>query len=118
MFGFAGAVSMGVTLAIYYLFIWINPDLYQIGNLIGWIVGIFCALVLNKKLVFKDSTEQSSRVLIKSYLVYAASFLLTVLLLHIQIEWLNISPILAPLISAVISTPINFLANKFWTFNS
>jgi len=48
-FGLVGVSNTFVTLAVYYIFIWINPSLYQVGNVIGWILGVLKTVPLNRK---------------------------------------------------------------------
>ena len=117
-FGMVGISNSLVSLSVYYLFIWINPVLYQVGNVIGWTLGVLNSVFWNRKLVFKDSTESRWKIIGKSYIAYCGSFLLTVVLLHIQIEWIGISAVIAPLICIIFTTPLNFLANKYWAFRS
>ena len=117
-FGVVGVSNTLIGLGIYYLFIWINPSLYQVGNAIGWTIGVLNSVFWNRKLVFKDSTERLLKILGKSYLAYGGSFLLTIALLHIQIEWIGIPAVIAPLICLIFTVPLNFLANKFWAFKS
>jgi len=117
-FGIVGISNTLVGLAFFYLTTWINPDLYQLGNAIGWTLGVLNSVFWNRKMVFKDSTEHPLKILGKSYLAYGGSFLLTVALLHIQIEWIGIPTAIAPLICLIFTVPINFLANKFWAFKS
>jgi len=107
-----------VALGIYYLFIWINPALYQVGNLTGWTISVLNSFLLNRKFVFKDSTEHPLKTLGKVYLIYGVSFVLTVAMLHIQIEWIGISEFIAPLLCMIVTIPVNFLANKFWAFRA
>ncbi|MCL2661773.1 MAG: GtrA family protein [Oscillospiraceae bacterium] len=115
-FGMVGLLNTVVALAFYYLFILINPALYQVGNAVGWIVGVLNSVFWNRKLVFKDSTEKPLKILGKSYVAYGGSLLLTIILLHIQVEWIGISTVVAPLICLVFTIPINFLVNKYWAF--
>jgi putative flippase GtrA len=117
-FGIVGLSNTIVTLAVYYIFIWINPALYQVGNAIGWTLGVLNSVFWNRKLVFKDSTERPLKILWKSYITYGGSFLLTVVFLHIQVELIGIPATIAPLICLVFTIPLNFLLNKFWAFRS
>jgi len=117
-FGIVGFSNTLLSLAIYYLFIWINPALYQVGNAIGWTLGVLNSVFWNRKLVFKDSNERPLKILGKSFLAYGGNFLLTIALLHVQIEWIGIPAAIAPLICLVFTVPLNFLANKFWAFRS
>jgi len=117
-FGIVGVSNTLVGLGVYYIFIWFNPALYQAGNVTGWILGVLNSVYWNRKMVFKDSDEKFIKILGKSYLAYGGSFLLTVVLLHILVELIGISPVIAPLLCLLVTIPINFLANKFWTFRS
>jgi len=117
-FGLVGISNTLLSLTIYYIFFWINPVLYQAGNAVGWMIGVLNSVFWNRKLVFKDSTEHLLKILGKSFLAYGGSFLLTVILLHIQIELIGIPASIAPLICLVFTIPVNFLANKFWAFRS
>ena len=117
-FGMVGVSNTFVALAVYYLFIWINPALYQVGNVVGWTLGVLNSVFWNRKLVFKDSTEHPLKILGKSYIAYGGSLLFTIVLLHILVELIGISPVIAPLICYIFTIPINFLTNKFWAFRA
>ena len=56
--------------------------------------------------------------LLKTYAAYALTgILLNNLLSCLWIEYFDISKYVAPLINLVISVPLNFAINKFWTFS-
>lgn len=115
-FGVIGVVNTLVSLAIYYAFLFINSNLYLVGHILGWVLSVACSFFLNRKFVFKNTDVKVWVALLKSYLAYGAVFLLTTLLMYIQVEIIGISEIIAPLINLVVSVPLNFLLNKFWTF--
>ena len=117
-FGMVGIINTSVSLAFYYLFIWFDPALYQIGNVVGWILAILNSYFWNRRLVFKASTNRPFVMLGKTYLMYGTSFLINVVLLHIQVEWIGISTAIAPLLCLIVIVPINFLVSKLWTFRS
>ena len=55
--------------------------------------------------------------LVKTYLTYAFSGLvLTTALTYLEHNILGIAPILIPVINLVITTPINFIISKLWTY--
>ena len=54
--------------------------------------------------------------LLKTYIAYAATMLLGTVLLHFEVEVWGISELIAPIINICITTPINFVTNKFWAF--
>lgn len=120
-FGIVGVSNTAISLAIYYLFIWIDQALYQWGNIIGWVVSVANAFFWGNRVVFK-STENSARDVLKrlgkSYLSYGATFLLATLLLYLEVEKFGWSAWLAPVLNLLVTIPLNFLVNKFWTFRN
>ena len=54
--------------------------------------------------------------IIKFYLTYMSTWLLSALLLYIWVEKMGISDKIAPVINVFITTPINYLLNKYWVF--
>ena len=83
------------------------------------VTGTLNAYYWNSKFVFKKEAKKSGKKkesLVKTYISYGMSFLLSSLLLYIQVNFLGISQTIAPIINVMITTPINYLMNKFWTF--
>ena len=117
-FGIIGVSNAIVSTAIYYLFIWINTDLYFVGNIAGWIVSVFNSFFWNNIFVFRDSQFQWWKKLLRTYIAYGGSFLIGSLLLVLQVQVIGISAWLAPWINLVIIIPLNFIMNKFWAFKS
>lgn len=119
-FGIVGISNSAISLTVYYTFIFINKDLYLWGNLAGWIIGVLNAFYWGNKIVFVTEGKKSLKILLlrllKSYTTYGFTFLLTQGLLFIQINCLDISEWIAPIINIILVTPINFIINKFWTF--
>ena len=63
-FGVVGVGNTLLSLAVYYLFIWINPRLYQAGNAVGWVVSVANAFYWNNKYVFYGGA-QNKKVLLR-----------------------------------------------------
>ena len=70
----------------------------------------------NSYLKKKQESGNKKESLVKTYISYGFSFILSTLLLYLQVNILGISQAVAPIINIMITTPINFLMNKFWTF--
>lgn len=117
-FGIIGVSNTLISTAVYYLFIWINTDLYFAGNVVGWIVSVFNSFYWNNRFVFKNSEFSWWKKLLRTYLAYGGSFVVGSLLLVLQVRVLGISEWLAPWINMVITIPLNFLLNKFWAFKA
>ena len=43
-FGLVGVSNTAVSMAVYYIFLWISPDLYMVGSILGTILSIACLL--------------------------------------------------------------------------
>ena len=117
-FGIIGVSNTLISNAIYYLFIWIDTDLYFIGNVVGWIVSVFNSFYWNNRFVFQNSEFNWWKKLFRTYLAYGGSFIAGSLLLMLQIEVIGVSEWLAPWINMVITIPLNFILNKFWAFKA
>ena len=116
-FGVVGVSNTLVSLAVYYVFLFIDSRLYLVGNIVGWIVSVANAFFWNNRYVFKESEEPWFRKLIKTYISYGFTFLLSTLLLYIEVDVLSLSPVMSPVLNLAITIPLSFLLNKFWAFS-
>jgi len=115
-FGMVGVLNTAISLGIYYAFVVINPTLYIIGNTVGFVVSVLNAYYWNNKYVFQKSEQGHLRTILKTFMVYGGTFVLSTILLYVMVEYLGISKIIAPIINLIITIPLNFLINKFWAF--
>lgn len=116
-FGIVGASNTAISLGIYYLFIFLNKDLYLIGSIVGFFVSVLNSYYWNNKYVFKSQGIGSTmKKLLKTYISYGSTALLSTLLLFIEVEYLSVNEAIAPLINMIITIPLNFILNKIWTF--
>lgn len=113
-FGIVGLSNTIIALLVYYMLLLIQIN-YLIANTTAWLVSVFNAFYWNNKFVFKNDSTWF-KALIKTYVSYGLSFLLGTLLLCFLVEVCGISTALAPLLSLVLTIPLNFFLNKFWTF--
>ena len=118
-FGLVGVSNTLVAWICYYFFLWLNDDFYMVGGIVGAIVSIANAFFWNDKFVFKsDNNEWQSKLkrLGKTYVSYGATSLLGLILLWAEVRFLGISKAVAPPVNLLITIPLNFLMNKYWTF--
>lgn len=118
-FGVVGVSNTGISLLIYYIFIWINQEYYLLGNIVGWIVSVANAFFWNNRYVFQKATENPRDLLkrlCRTYLSYGATFLLSTVLLYVEVDILNWSELVCPILNLLITIPLNFVFNKFWAF--
>ena len=118
-FGLVGAVNTLLSLGINYLFIWLDPSLYLWGNFVGWAFSVLNAFYWNNRFVFQKSAATRKELWLrlgKSYVSYGASFLLSTLLIWLEVQVLGLSEWLSPILTLIVTIPLNFVVNKLWTF--
>lgn len=113
-FSIVGISNTVLGLGVYYILLFFSVH-YLIANIISGIVSIFNAYYWNNRYVFSGSNAWI-KTLMRTYLSYGMSFLLTTILLWIFVEKCLVSQLVAPILTLFITTPLNFLMNKFWTF--
>ncbi len=119
-FGLVGVSNTIVSWICYYLFLWIDEELYLIGGIVGTGVSIANAFFWNDRFVFKNkNNDWKSKLqrLGRTYISYGGTSLLGMVLLWFEVNILFISKAMAPPINLLITVPLNFLINKFWTFS-
>ena len=118
-FGVVGVSNTLISLAVYYLILWIHADLYLLGNVLGWVVSVANAFFWNNKFVFTSSQSDwrtALKKLGKTYVSYGATFVLSTVLLYLEVDVLHWSAVISPILNLLITIPLNFLLNKFWAF--
>jgi len=119
-FGIVGVSNTAISLIVYYIIYWINPEWYMIGNIAGWVISVSNAFFWNNRYVFKSQSEGMRQLLKrigKTYLSYGATFLMSTAFLYVEVDILHWSAVICPIINLVLTIPLNFLLNKFWTFH-
>ena len=118
-FGLVGVSNTLVSLAVYYIVLYLDPSKYILGSVLGTILSIANAFVWNDIFVFKGNAKDLKSIfsrLVRTYISYGGTSLLSSLLLWIEVALLNVDKRVAPIINLVLTIPLNFLLNKFWTF--
>lgn len=118
-FGLVGVSNTVVSMACYYTVLLINEDLYLLGSIIGTIVSIANAFFWNDKFVFKgnqNDLKNKLKRLGKTYISYGGSSLLSNVLLWAEVSFFDINKNIAPIVNLLLTIPLNFIINKFWTF--
>lgn len=118
-FGLVGLSNTAVSMGVYYVFLWINSDLYMLGSILGTILSIANAFFWNDRFVFTGNQRDAKSVLKrlgKTYVSYGGTSLLSTALLWIEVSALGISKVIAPVVNLIVTIPLNFIINKFWTF--
>ena len=118
-FGLVGVSNTLISYVTYALLVYLGVP-YIIASICGFVVSTLNAFFWNNGFVFKKQEDEKRnlwKALVKTFLSYAGtSLVLHNILLVFFVEILHISKYIAPLISLVITIPLNFLLNKFWSF--
>lgn len=114
-FGLVGISNTLISLGTYYLLYFLGVN-YLISNTVGFVVSVLNSYYWNNKYVFKKTQKGHLKPLIKTFLSYGSTFLLSTVLLFIMVQYFGVSEIIAPIVTLVITIPLNFLMNKFWAF--
>ena len=118
-FGLVGLSNTGISLLIYYLFLYIDKDLYMAGNIVGWIVSVANSFFWNNRYVFRSQKcgiGELVRKILRTYVAYGGSFVISSILLYVEVDVFHLSAVISPLVNLVITVPLNFIVNKYWTF--
>lgn len=92
---------------------------YQVAWFISYIVAVAWSFYWNKRFVFKsdDKGIMLVKTLLKTYCTYAITgLLLASFLSYLWVEILLISKWVSPVFNLIITVPLNFILNKYWTF--
>lgn len=143
-FGLVGVSNTIVSYVTYFICNHVFHTNAHVANIIGFIISVLNAYILQSRFVFKETEDGEHRVwwkvLIKTYVSYSFSglFLTELLLLFwlnlIRLDqylspavvWLgnvgwnttaeNLAVDLAPFLNMAVTIPVNFCINKFWAY--
>lgn len=119
-FGLVGVSNTAVSMAVYYLFLWIDEDLYMVGSILGTILSIANAFLWNDLFVFTGNPRDFKSILTrlaKTYVSYGGTSILSNILLWLEVALFSLSKVIAPVINLLVTIPLNFIINKLWTFH-
>lgn len=120
-FGFVGLSNTIICYAVYLLGIALGIN-YLLASILGFVVSIINAFYWNNKYVFtagQGSFRELMGRFVKAFLSYAGTGLvMTNILLVIQVRYLGVNEVVAPLINLLITIPLNYVLNKLWAFSS
>ncbi len=118
-FGLVGASNALVVYVTYSAFVYLGFP-YLIGNFIAFIISVLNSFYWNNKYVFAQDDASRRNVvmtLVKTFIAYGTTgIILNSVLLIVWIDVLQISQYIAPIINLIITTPLNFVINKFWSY--
>ena len=120
-FGIVGLSNTLIAYLVYAACVYIGCH-YLLANAIAFTISVLNAYYWSDRFVFKkgdNETRNAWWTLIKTYLAYGTTgLLLASLLLYLYVDRLGISEYIAQLLVLVITIPLNFIINKYWSFKT
>jgi putative flippase GtrA len=114
-FGAVGILNTIITIISFILFTYLGMD-YILANIVAYGFGVVNSYYWNNHWVFKVKSKN-----IHLFLKFIAVNLITLgintFILFLFVKYFMLLPVLAQIIATGIGMIINFLLNKFWTFN-
>lgn len=114
-FGVIGISNTLLSLSIYYVLVFIGLH-YILSYAVAFAVSVLNAYYWNSKYVFTVVEANKARLLMKVYISYGITFLLSTGTLFLMVDVIGISGLVAPIINLFFTVPTNFLLIKFWAF--
>lgn len=116
--GFSNTVLSYIVFTIFVLF----GIHYLIANLLSFIAGVSNAFYWSNEYVFKKSGNERRDLLqslLKTFLAYGfTGVVLNSLLLYVLVDKYEISSLIAQALCLIITVPLNFILNKYWSFKT
>ena len=120
-FGLVGISNTLIAYATYFLCVYLGIH-YLIANALGFFISVLNAYYWSDRFVFKKGEGEARSAiwtLAKTYVAYGSTgLLLASILLYLYVDKLHISEYIAQLLVLVITIPLNFIINKFWSFKT
>jgi putative flippase GtrA len=113
-FGIVGCINTFSSWTFYYPLIFVNVD-YRIATTIAYILSSIIGYLLNNGWVFKKNIYDSNAVL-KYYVVYGSSYIINIGCMYLWVSILNLSTLIAPILTLLITVPYNFIFSRLWVF--
>ncbi len=115
-FGMVGLSNTILSYVIYSFLVYIGLY-YIISSVIAFFVSVLNSFYWNNKYVFKCHNNHWFIALLKMTTSYAfTGLVLQNIFLFLFVEYLKVSKYIAPLIILIITVPLNFFINKYWSF--
>jgi len=117
-FGLIGVMNTLLDFALFNAFhsgLKIGPEL---SNVLSYTISMANSFILNKYFTFKSNDAGKIHMEAPKFIIInLLSLVATTAAIHGMVHYLAIRPVVSKLISIGLSFTINFIGNKYWTFN-
>ncbi len=118
-FSLVGLSNTIITYCVYCVLIALGMQ-YIFSYIVGFLAGMINSFIFNNKYVFPTANKNNQiETFAKMVIVYFfIGIILGNIILYGLVEKLYFSKYLAPIIVLFFTTPLNFIFNKYWAFNT
>ena len=113
-FGIVGFINTLIYMALYYILLYIGFH-YLLSNVLAYVLSIISSFTMHSRIVFKVKDDIVRR-FIKVFITYMITLSLSTGIMYLLVDLLDISPIIAPYITFIVTIPTSFLLQKLWAF--
>ncbi|MBU3138236.1 GtrA family protein [Clostridium gasigenes] len=114
-FGLVGVLNTAITIGIFNVLRFVGIDII-VANTIGYICGIVNSYFWNNRWVFKSNSKDIATAC-KFIVVNIGTMFINNCILILLAQKIGINEVIAQGASLGLTTVINFIGNKVWTFN-
>ncbi len=120
-FGIVGFSNTVLSYVVFTIFILFGVH-YLIANFLSFVAGVSNAFYWSNKYVFKKSRNEGRGLLqslFKTFLAYGLTgLILNSLFLYVLVDKYDIPSLIAQALCLLITVPLNFILNKYWSFKT
>jgi len=110
--GISAAINFG-SFAVLWNYFHIN---YKIAVSVAYVLAVIFHFTANRRYTFKSHGHSLWKHLKKYLVMITINYLLTMLVVHIAVETLSLSPYLGLVMSIGVTVGVGYLLSKFWVF--
>lgn len=120
-FGIVGLSNTALSYVVFTILVLLGTH-YLIANAISFVAGVSNAFYWSNKYVFKKGVNEKRGLLqslLKTFMAYGfTGLILNSLMLYLFVEKYNISSLIAQALCLLITVPLNYILNKYWSFKT
>jgi len=116
-FGIVGVINTLVYFGVYYGLLFLGVS-HIISNIVAYFIGSINGYLWSRGWVFKEAKASVKSSVLKYYVVYGSSLLLSTGVIYLLVDIIGISDKIAPLLTMCVTIPYNFFFQKIWAFRT
>jgi len=115
-FSMIGVANTVIHFGVFYLFYALLGFYHLMASGLGFCLAVINSYLMNKAWTFKTSGTSLRSEFMRFFIVSLLALLLNLLSMALMVEILMMNPLLAQLLTIIITLMVNFSGNKYWSF--